>query len=353
MRGSRVAWVDYAKGFCVILVVMMHSTLGVGEAMGGEGFLHTLVAFAKPFRMPDFFMIAGLFLSRTIDRDWRTFVDRKVVHFAYFYLLWLAIQWLLKGGLIEGQGLSVALDRLALGLIEPFGTLWFIYLLPIFFVMTKLIRHVPPSFPLLAAALLETARIRTGWTVPDEFAARYVYFLSGYIFAPHIFALADWVSTNRTEAVSGLLLWACANAMIVFAPSPFMDYKNLASLPLVSLVAGIAGAAAVVVLARLLSDVRWTRWLGYCGQNSIVIYLAFFLPMAIARMTIVKFHLISNVGAASLIVTLIGVTVPIAFHALVKNGRFGFLFERPAIFRLSHRDVSSQRRGAGLARAAD
>ena len=26
---SRIDWVDYAKGFCIIMVVMMHSTLGV------------------------------------------------------------------------------------------------------------------------------------------------------------------------------------------------------------------------------------------------------------------------------------------------------------------------------------
>ena len=26
----RIDWVDYAKGFCIVMVVMMHSTLGVG-----------------------------------------------------------------------------------------------------------------------------------------------------------------------------------------------------------------------------------------------------------------------------------------------------------------------------------
>ena len=30
----RVDWVDYAKGFCIIMVVMMHSTLGVEAAAG-------------------------------------------------------------------------------------------------------------------------------------------------------------------------------------------------------------------------------------------------------------------------------------------------------------------------------
>src|ERR1041385_6949327 len=35
---DRIVWFDYAKGICITLVVMMHSTLGVGDAMGGEGF---------------------------------------------------------------------------------------------------------------------------------------------------------------------------------------------------------------------------------------------------------------------------------------------------------------------------
>ena len=55
--------------------------------------MHHVVAFAKPFRMPDFFLISGLFLAVVIDRDWRTYLDRKVVHFAYFYVLWVTIQF--------------------------------------------------------------------------------------------------------------------------------------------------------------------------------------------------------------------------------------------------------------------
>ena len=50
-HAGRVDWVDYAKGFCIIMVVMMHSTLGVEAAVGREGWMHAWVAFAKPFRM--------------------------------------------------------------------------------------------------------------------------------------------------------------------------------------------------------------------------------------------------------------------------------------------------------------
>lgn len=329
---ARVAWVDYAKGFCIIMVVMMHSTLGVGKVMGGQGFLHEVVAFAKPFRMPDFFLIAGLFLSQTIDRDWRTLADRKIIHFAYFYLLWLAIQVIFKFG---AAGLAESVNQFSFGLIEPLGTLWFIYLLPIFFVTTKLLRRVPPGLVWIAAGLLETARINTGSTVIDEFASRYVYFFSGYIFASSIFGLAAWAGTHKRMALAGLLIWAGAEALLCFAPTPFTSYANYASLPVVSLAAGFAGACAVVVGASLLSQLRGTDWLRYCGRNSIVIYLAFFLPMATMRTAIVRSGYITDVGVASALVTLAGVSVPLLVHVLVRNTPLKFLFERPAMFRLA------------------
>lgn len=72
MHDGRVDWVDYAKSYCIVFVVMMHSTLGVEAAAGKSGWLHPLVEFARPFRMPDFFMILGLFLAQVIDRDWRS-----------------------------------------------------------------------------------------------------------------------------------------------------------------------------------------------------------------------------------------------------------------------------------------
>src|SRR3954468_17190778 len=152
----RIDWVDYAKGICIVMVVMMHSVLGVEAASGETGFMHALVAFAKPFRMPDFFLISGLFLSVVIDRDWRIYLDRKVVHFAYFYLLWVTIQFGFKApAFAADHGWShVGVEYLE-SFIEPFGTLWFIYLLPVFFVVTKLTRTMPPLAIWAAAAALE------------------------------------------------------------------------------------------------------------------------------------------------------------------------------------------------------
>src|ERR1700755_988271 len=152
-HSPRIDGVDCAKGICIVMVVMMHSVLGVELAAGQTGFMHAFVAFAKPCRMPDFFLISGLFLPLVIGRDWRTYLDRKVVHFAYFYVLWVTIQFGFKAPRFaaDSSGGHVGFEYLE-SFIEPFGTLWFIYLLPIFFVVIKLTRGVSPILVWLAAA---------------------------------------------------------------------------------------------------------------------------------------------------------------------------------------------------------
>ena len=111
---KRVDWVDYAKGIYIIMVVMMHSTLGVEKAAGENGWLNHFIEFARPFRMPDFFLISGLFLSRVIGRDWRTFFDRRILHFVYFYVLWVTIQFV-----VRALGLDLALIRASLRAQTP------------------------------------------------------------------------------------------------------------------------------------------------------------------------------------------------------------------------------------------
>ncbi|HVG50829.1 MAG TPA: acyltransferase family protein [Xanthobacteraceae bacterium] len=319
---GRVDWVDYAKGICIIMVVMMHSTLGVEAAAGREGFMHAVVAFAKPFRMPDFFLISGLFLAQVIDRDWRTYLDRKVVHFAYFYVLWCTIQFAFKApGMASEMGVAGVVSAYAMSFIEPFGTLWFIYLLPIFFVVTKLARNVSPWVVFAITAALEIAPIATGWTVIDEFAGRFVYFYAGYWLAPHIFALARTAGEKPWHAGAGLVVWALVNGALVAT-----GYSDL---PAVGLLLGAVGAAAVVVTAALLAKFSFGDAIRYCGENSIVIYLGFFLPMAITRTLLLKSDIPFDVGTVSLIVTTAGVVGALMMWWALRNSPLWFLYKRP------------------------
>jgi uncharacterized membrane protein YcfT len=324
-QANRVDWVDYAKGFCIVMVVMMHSTLGVELAAGREGWMHHAVEFARPFRMPDFFLISGLFLSRVIDRDWRDYLDRKVAHFAYFYVLWVTIQFGFKApGFAAASGWShVGLQYLE-SFIEPFGTLWFIYLLPIFFVVIKLTRNLSPILVWTIAAALEMTHLATGWTVIDEFCARFVYIYSGYLFADHVFALSDRARAHPPVALGGIALWALVNGGLVAL--------GFGELPLVSLALGLAGACAIITTGTLLARMHWLNFLRFCGEHSIVIYLVFFLPMASTRTLLLKTGIITDIGMVSLIVTMVGVAGALLIWRVALAARANFLFERPDAF---------------------
>ncbi|MEM7288887.1 MAG: acyltransferase family protein [Pseudomonadota bacterium] len=350
-RNERIDWVDYAKGFCIFFVVMMHATLGVEKhafekglvTEGSTGWMNVIVTFAQPFRMPDFFLISGLFLGLVIAKSWKRYVDRKVLHFFYFYILWLAIQFAFRsvGWVSEGLGPAEIAGKFGLALIEPYGTLWFIYMLPVMFIITRLLEKIHWGVVLAFAALLEIAPIHTGWMLMDEFASRYVYFFAGYALAQPIFRLAAWAKDNVAKAVSYLGFWGVINGLFTLTafPGAFAGIysafgretpTNLAQMPIISLSLGAAGAVAVICLCAVLSRFKIAGALRYLGSHSIVIYLAFFLPMVVTREILMRFFPSLDLGTMSLIVLMVSViSSAIAWEFTRITGWFKFLFIRP------------------------
>lgn len=319
----RVDWVDAAKGLCILLVVLMHATLGVEKAAGATTPLNAFIEWARPFRMPDFFLISGLFLAARIDRPWRSYLDSKVIYFAYFYVLWLSIQFAVKApGMIAADGAGATIEAYITGFVQPWGTLWFIYLLAVFFVAAKLFVRVPKALVWSAAAGLYLFMPHTGWLIADEFAQRFVFFYSGFIAAPAVFAFARSVGAQPALPVAaGLAGWAALNGLLVTNGSAFA--------PGIDLAVSFAGVAAVVAFAVIVAPTRPGRALAAFGRNSIKIYLAFPLFMGPARMVaLAAAGFIPGWGAA-LISTAAGVGGALVLAALVKGTRFAFLFERP------------------------
>ena len=166
--------------------------------------------------------------------------------------------------------------------------------------------------------------MKTDWTVIDEFCARFVYIYSGYLFADHVFALSDRARAHPALALSGLAAWALVNAAFVAL--------GLSEFPIISLMLGLAGACAIVTMGTLLARMHWLNILRFCGEHSIVIYLAFFLPMASSRTLLLKTGLIGDVGLISLVVTIAGVVGALVIWRVAVWAHANFLFERPDAF---------------------
>ncbi|WP_136657911.1 acyltransferase family protein [Nitratireductor sp. XY-223] len=348
LESGRVVWVDYLKGFCILLVVMLHAVAGVEKAAGADGWMHIFIEVSQPMRMPAFFLASGLFFMRGVDKPLGRFIDGKVLHFAYFYVLWLTIQFAFKApGMAAEGGIAAPVANYLLAFVQPFGTLWFIYILPVFFVATRLVRGLPVLLVLAVAVLLQVLPVRTGAVVVDEFTSYFVWFFAGYAYSGKVFALADFARRNPFTTLTAAATitvvtyfatsWSAPVALLPewasrFAAAPTIAFSML---PVVSLVLGIGGIVVLVSLSALLSAFGQAGFIRWCGAHSIVIYLAFFLPMAVTRVVLLKLGIVTDIGTVSLLVWIAAICGPILLFWIVQTTGFGrFLFERPRWARL-------------------
>lgn len=322
---DRVGWVDYSKGICILLVVMFHTVNHYEAAVGAEGWMRWIVDFSKPFRMPDFFLISGLFLARTINSNLLSYIDKKVVHFAYFYLLWLGLTLLLTDNDTLRADPAEFVKLYAWNIVQPTGVLWFVHMLAVFYVVTRLVSRLPKWVVLLAAASLQVAHqalwIDTPSFVANRFMEYFVFFFLGYAVAGLIFDVAERAKAKPWFTVGILVGWAVCN--------DWLTQNNMHALPVYGLMMGLAGALAIVEIAALLSNFRSARFLRYCGQNSIVIYLTFFFPMTVLERFLASKQIIPDVGWACFAIMTISVVLPLLFHIAIKRTPLIALYVRP------------------------
>ena len=322
---DRVGWVDYAKGICILLVVLFHTVNHYEEAVGATGWMRWIVDFSKPFRMPDFFLISGLFLSRTINANIVTYLDKKVIHFTYFYLLWLGLTLLLTDHDVLRASPVEFVKLYVWNIIQPTGVLWFVHMLAVFYVVTRLVARLPKWTVLVAAAALQIAHqglwIDTPSFIANRFMDYYVFFFLGYAIANVVFEVADRAKARPWLTVGVLIGWALGNE--------FLTRQGLHHLAFYGLLMGLAGALAIVEIAALLSKWKSARFLRYCGQNSIVIYLTFFFPMTILERFLASKHVIPDVGWACFAILVISAVAPLLFHLAIKRTPLIALYVRP------------------------
>ncbi len=94
LKKSRLYWVDYLKGIAIVLVVYRHSLLGIQR---GGTFIPAYLVNANmifySFRMPLFFILSGIFASRSLaKRGIKEFIESKFQSLMYPYFIWVFIQ---------------------------------------------------------------------------------------------------------------------------------------------------------------------------------------------------------------------------------------------------------------------
>ncbi|MBP2370047.1 acyltransferase family protein [Pseudonocardia parietis] len=324
---GRTAWVDAAKGLCIVLVVLHHVVMFLeprGLVPGPLGMLNTALA---SLRMPLFFLASGLFLAAVLARPWRVLLHRRVALFGWLYALWTAVQFAVLSALPAGTAPELATQSwagLLLSPVIPAPSMWFLYALAVFSVAARALRRVPATVLLVATGVL-SGLVGAGTlefaSMAWEFMARYAFF---FVLGWHGRALVERLAAATSPLrvlVAGVLAAGAAAASVVL---------GVREIPGVAFALNLLAVGGGVLVAAQLARWRIGAVAVALGRRTLPIYLTNILVIGgvTALLTGVRLPVAAQyalVGA----VTALAVVVTLGAHRALTAARAGWLYDLP------------------------
>ena len=198
----RLAWIDAARGVCVVLVVLLHVRIFVYAPLtpptDGVAVWTLFTEFFGAFRLPLLFVVSGLVASPRVRAGWR---DRRTVLRAvslyWLYIVWLTVYAVLSIVVIDPGVPFRVLSPLEYveQLFVPDSMLWFIFALVVYVVVLSSLRRVPPIAVVAVLAVVSVASGAAPMTRDEALWLHGVYyavfFAVGVYLAPMLRALAE------------------------------------------------------------------------------------------------------------------------------------------------------------------
>ncbi len=128
---GRVAWIDYARGAAIILVVYGHCFRGLldagyvdpGSPLRGVDFI------IYGFHMPLFFFLSGVVSAKAFSQPFGTFLRGRAISLGWPYLLWMSVEAALLLSLSGLTNMGPPKLGFATYLYQPLSPFWFLYAL--------------------------------------------------------------------------------------------------------------------------------------------------------------------------------------------------------------------------------
>lgn len=330
---ARLDWVDAAKGVSILLVVAHHAVWFLqrsGQVPGPVVMANEALA---SLRMPLFFLASGLLAAGPLAAPWRVVLHKRVAFFLYLYAIWTIIRFTFFATVVppevdpDGSADPVAF---ALALLLPGPSMWFLYALAVFAVVTKLARRLPVWLQLGVAGTLsalvgaETVDLGdTRWT----YMARFLFFfLLGCHARELVERLARATSTVRVAAGIAACVVAAGAAVVL----------GLRVVPGVALALQCLAVGAGVLFAAWITRYRLGRPLVAMGTRTLPIYLIH-MPWLAAIMIGLRHVDLPPAAAYALPLVLVPVLTGLSLltHRLLTAAGATSLFALPA--RLAYR----------------
>lgn len=317
MTSNRVQWVDFAKGITIILVVLMHSLY---RELYSEPIFY-VSGLLESFRMPLFFFLSGLFIHKTINSSFSHFFKTKVVYLLYLYVLWSIIRYFtntVPRNLLLNDS-EENLNSIFYIFVDPPGTVWFIYALLIFLIITWVTRSVPIITLCVAMLIFIFSMQYNEYNFAIKIAKFYPLFLLGYLMSNFVINIANRV---RIYHIIFPILF-----LVVAAITKDFQFSNTAH---GFFILSCGGILTGIIIASIISKINVFSWLGYIGKNTLPIYLMHFLPLGVLKIVLPKF--IPNLPSLAILIMVVsGVALPLIAASLAKKYQINWLLAVPFI----------------------
>ncbi|MEP6710997.1 MAG: acyltransferase [Ferruginibacter sp.] len=343
----RLNWIDYARGIAIILVTYRHVFEGVkaaGIPVGNFPFLEYINIFFYSFRMPLFFIVSGIFISRSFKkRGLLNYIEARAKMILYPYFIWGFMQLTLQMFFTKytnGHPTPAAYLHL-LYLPREIGQFWYLYALfnvSILYVFSKQLKFTVVYNIIIGLIFFYISALVYQYDIKIGFLSD---ILHNYIF----FAIGDLVSNylldrkNHKYFESGKILllmlipfaavqfyFLMANLQQQIQKYMFVEYYQ----PFIFLLIAIIGCAFIINLTFFLQKKDRLKWLTYVGRHSLYIYVAQVIAFAGLRIFLTNVLHIQNIFIILITGIIAGVCIPLLLYRLaVKlNMRWIFTLEK-------------------------
>jgi len=346
---DRYAWIDYAKGICIILVTFRHVQEGLHPANTPYPYYWLKFAdvFFFSFRMPLFFIVSGIFLSGALAKKGvKEYINSRFKTIIWPMLIWGTVQITLQ--LIFSKYVNVdrkPVDYLNL-LIMPRQIEQFWYLHTLFFTGSLYaILKIYGKFTMLHQVLFGILLFSvTGYFRYNDLGGHFFVF---DIFFYYIFFVVGDLFGKIILNPDNYKIFSSTKTFIIFTPLFVLleffftrlnmqhgiesgyrqpDYYVQNQLPAFFLIVGIIGGAFLIHCSFLLQKLNILKFIRIIGYHSLYIYAIHLAVTAATRIVFRNVIHYDNFFVLLVISTVLGIGVPIIFFNVTDRMGMWWLF---------------------------
>lgn len=333
---TRWPWVDYLKGIAILLVVYRHVIIGIerSEIPIPNALLYANMMFFS-FRMPLFFILSGLFISRSLaKRTLSQIVSIKFEKLLYPYFIWTFIQVTIQiilsgywGKQSSNSYINTHRDLTDYLYIfyhpQRIDQFWYfpalfnvtiIYL----FIKTKL---KPPLW--LNAAfgvfLFFAAPPYSDYSMLFDWMHFYMYFILGDAISAFL------LKENAIKLLQRNIVFLAVLPLFILSQTYYLSNSDkIANWQLLPVV--LIGCLMMLIISFRLQKWNIMLFLRVLGFHSIYVYVMHVMISALVRIILTRIFLISDPVILLLSGILAGAVIPIIVYNFFLKEKMWFLF---------------------------